>query len=75
MIVRRQLGDVEDWLKTAESAVRGAGRVRSAYRDARAQPVPVVAATTPPAIFLERTLMLYLAVGAVALFAWSRLVK
>jgi hypothetical protein len=66
---------IEDWIKSAENVVTGAGRVRTAYNKATAPQVIPAPSYQLPTVNLDNTLKLYLGVGAVALVAWIWLMR
>ena len=73
MILDDQMSGIEDWLTQAESTIKSAARVRDAYKNATAKPKPVIVQqglfSGGDPVNLDRTMMLYLAAGAVAAIA------
>lgn len=68
-------GGVGDFFDQAERVIRGAGRIKNAYKDVtKVEPVEA-AQVTYPAIELDRNLKLFLGAGAIALIGWIMLVK
>lgn len=79
MLINTGMNGIEDWLDKANNVVGGVGKIKKTYQLATEKPKPVIVQqglfSGGESVNLDRTMMLYLGAGAVALLAILMVMK